>query len=60
MKSEMINETTKKYVITCDDDYNILHQNMGGGAYIAIAHGTHNELARYIKAHNINMDEEVQ
>lgn len=43
----------KKYVITCDDNYDILHEYVGGGAYRAIAFGTHNELARYIKDNNI-------
>lgn len=38
----------KKYLITCDDNYNILHEYVGGGAYRAIAFGTHNELASYI------------
>lgn len=46
----------KKYVITCEDTYNILHEYVGGGAYRAIAFGTHNELARYIKEHGIDMD----
>lgn len=46
----------KKYVITCEDNYDILHEYVGGGAYRAIAFGTHNELARYIKDNNIDMD----
>mgnify|MGYP000600800545 FL=1 len=46
----------KKDVITCDDNYDILHEYVGGGAYRAIAFGTHNELAKYIKDNNIDMD----
>lgn len=49
----------KKYVITCEDEYNILHKHVSGGAYIAIAFGTHNELARYIKENNIDMNEQA-
>lgn len=47
----------KKYVITCEDTYNTLHKNVGGCAYVAIAFGTHNELAKYIKENNIDMNE---
>lgn len=45
----------KKYEITCEDKYNILHEYMGGGAYRAIFFGTHNEIARYIKNNGIDM-----
>ncbi len=47
----------KKYEITCEDTYNILHKHVGGGAYIAVFFGTHNEIAQYIKNNNIDMKE---
>ena len=43
----------KKYVITCEETYDVLHKNVGGAAYIAIAFGTHNELAKYIKENSL-------
>ena len=46
----------KKYEITCADGYNILNMHVGGGAYVAIAFGTHNEIARYIKNNGIDMN----
>ena len=49
----------KKYVITCEDTYNILHMHISGGAYKSIAFGTHNEIARYIKQNNIDMNETI-
>ena len=47
----------KKYLVTCDDNYNTLHRYVGGQAYIAIAFGSHNDIARYIVDNNIDMDE---
>ena len=49
----------KKYVVTCEDAYNILHMYIGGGAYKAVAFGTHNEIARYIIQNNIDMNEAI-
>ena len=48
----------KKYMITNEIMENLeeivtVHQNMGGGAYIAIYAGTHNEVANFLKQNSI-------
>lgn len=50
----------KKYVITKDKDFSILHQHVSGPAYTAIAFGTHNEIAQYVKKNNLDLNEEVK
>ena len=48
----------KKYVITYEDEFDVLHMNNGHG-YVAIAFGNQNELAMYIKEKNIDMNEVI-
>ena len=48
----------KKYMITNEIMENLeeivtVHQNIGGGAYIAIYSGTHNEVANFLKQNSI-------
>ena len=48
----------KKYMITNEIMENLeeivtVHQNIGGGSYIAIYSGTHNEVANFLKQNSI-------
>lgn len=48
----------KKYIITNEIMENLeevvtVHKNIGGGAYIAIYSGTHNEVANFLKQNSI-------
>lgn len=48
----------KKYMVTNEIMENLeeivtVHKNIGGGAYIAIYSGTHNEVANFLKQNSI-------